>query len=104
MDENISAKYSFTLAEIELLPLCGVGIMVPILLVVAVVGVIRFLEMLAGNITVAAVVSMTWLLEMLSANIIAAVFDITQLLEMLAGEYHGIQLARTLYGCCCIEL
>ena len=65
--------------------------MVLILLVAAVVGVIRLLEMLASNIIVV-VVSITWLLKMLAADIIAAVFGITQLLEMLAGEYHGIQL------------
>ena len=56
MDENISAKSSFTLAEIELLPLCGVGIVVLILLVAVVVGVIRLMEMLAGDIIVATVV------------------------------------------------
>ena len=86
MDENISAKSSFTLAEIELLPLCGVGIMVSILLVAAVVGVIQVLEMLAGDIIAATVVSITFLLEMLVSDIIAAVVSITWLLEMLAGD------------------
>ena len=100
MDENISAKSSFTVAEIELLPLCGVGIMVLILLVAAVVGVIRLLEMLAGDIIVASVVGITWLLEMLHGDIIAAVVGITQLLDMLA----GVIMASNQLGLCMVAV
>ena len=60
--------------------------MVLILLVGAVVGVIRLLEILAGDIIVASVVGITWLLEMLHGDIIAAVVGITQLLDMFAGD------------------
>ena len=86
VNENISAKSSFTLAEIELLPLYGMGIVVLILLVGLVVGVIRLLEMLAGDIIVAAVVGIMWLLDILAGDIIVAVVSIMWLLEMIAGD------------------
>ena len=74
--------------------------MVLILLVAAVVGVIRLLEMLAGDIIVAAIVSITWLLEMLPDDIIAAVVGITQLLEMLAGDI----MASNRLGLCIVAV